>query len=164
MSTVTLAAANAFLRFGVSCSSQRDDDWVSGRMTPTWAPPPAAGAELVGAAAAEEEVAAALGGGAALEVAATAGLDDAAAGVDFLLLQPTMPSPATAEIAISLIAVLFMHEPLYWDGRKAWLPCVQLVCGAQHQLLWRTTYARRAARRKGERSQTRVRNGSVTST
>ncbi|HEY8729440.1 MAG TPA: hypothetical protein VIL94_07630, partial [Acidothermaceae bacterium] len=55
-----------------------------------------------------------------------------------LLLQPAMPSPATAEIAISLIAVLFMHDPLYWDGRKAWLPRVQLVvahniscCGAQ---------------------------------
>ena len=102
-------------------------------------PPPAA----AGALAALDEVGAAAG---ALVVAAAAGAlaagvddDDVAGVVDFLLLQPAMPSPATAEIAISLIAVLFMHDPLYWDGRKAWLPRVQLVvahniscCGAQH--------------------------------
>ena len=108
--------------------------------------PPAAAGVLAAGAEAEDE--AALGGAAALVVAATAGLD-ATAGVDFLLLQPAMPSPATAEIARSLIAVLFMHDPLYWDGRKAWLPCVQLVCGAQHQLLWRTTYAREVPGERG---------------
>ncbi|HEY8730177.1 MAG TPA: hypothetical protein VIL94_11380, partial [Acidothermaceae bacterium] len=93
---------------------------MSGRITPTVPPPAAAGAlaalDEVGAAAGALVVAAAAG-------ALAAGVDDDVAGVvDFLLLQPAMPSPATAEIAISLMAVLFMHDPLYWDGRKAWLP------------------------------------------
>src|ERR671939_1096371 len=41
MSALTPAASNACCRYGLSNDSQRADDWVSGRITPTWAPPPA---------------------------------------------------------------------------------------------------------------------------
>src|SRR5512141_1686477 len=41
MSTLTLASSNAFCRYGLSKASQRTEDWVSGRITPTWAPPEA---------------------------------------------------------------------------------------------------------------------------
>src|SRR5664279_1727479 len=149
MSTLTPAASNAFLRFGVSCCSHRDDDWVSGRMTPTCAPPPAAGA-LETAAAAALVVAAA-----GADVAA-AGADEAGvAVVDFLLLQPAMPSPATAATATSLIAVLFMHDPLCFlgAGRAALQDCPVVV---------RDNICRGSGLRKGHGGDLCVRNGSVT--
>src|SRR3954454_21523109 len=46
MSALTPAASNACWRYGLSNDSQRAEDCVSGRITPTWAPPPAADAEL----------------------------------------------------------------------------------------------------------------------
>src|SRR5919199_1771463 len=42
MSALTPAAVNACCRYGLSNDSQRADDCVSGRITPTWAPPPPA--------------------------------------------------------------------------------------------------------------------------
>src|ERR671932_1469711 len=51
MSALTPAASNACCRYGLSNDSHRADDCVSGRITPTWAPP-AAGAEDDDAAAA----------------------------------------------------------------------------------------------------------------
>src|SRR5450432_1997847 len=134
MSDLKPAAANAFVRAGRSAVSQRTDDWVSGRITPMV--PPAAGAldaaaALVGAGAALVATGAELvAAGAALVVAAGA-LD---AAVDaFLLLQPAMPSPATAATATSLIAVLFMHDPLLLPGRRTWCPAgLPSCCRAQH--------------------------------
>src|SRR5450755_865932 len=158
MSTLTPAASNAFLRFGVSCCSQRDDDWVSGRMTPTCAPPPAAGAVELGAAGALEVGAAGalVVAAAGADVAAAAGVDEAgAAEVDFLLLQPAMPSPATAATATSLIAVLFMHDPLCFlgAGRAALQDCPVVV---------RDNICRGSGLRKGHGGDLCVRNGSVT--
>src|SRR3954447_19983691 len=46
MSALTPAASNACWRYGLSNDSQRAEDCVSGRITPTWAPPPAADDEL----------------------------------------------------------------------------------------------------------------------
>src|SRR3954453_6365325 len=46
MSALTPAASNACCRYGLSNDSHRCDDCVSGRITPTCAPPPAADEEL----------------------------------------------------------------------------------------------------------------------
>jgi hypothetical protein len=99
-------------------------------MTPTWAPPAAAGALELAAGAGAELVAAV---GAELVAAAGADDDGVVAVDDFLLLQPAMPSPATAATATSLIAVLFMHDPLLLPGRRTWCPAgLPSCCGAQH--------------------------------
>src|SRR3954468_2294548 len=42
MSALTPAASNACWRYGLSNDSHRAEDCVSGRITPTWAPPPPA--------------------------------------------------------------------------------------------------------------------------
>jgi hypothetical protein len=63
---------------------------------------------------------------------AAGGVDEAAV-LAFLLLQPATPSPATAATATSLIAVLFMHDPLLLPGRKTFCPAgLPSCCGAQH--------------------------------
>src|SRR4051794_41544798 len=54
MSAFTPASSNAFCRYGLSKDSHRADDCVSGRITPTWAPPPAAGEEDAAAPALED--------------------------------------------------------------------------------------------------------------
>src|SRR6185437_3203984 len=139
MSALMPAAANALLSAGRSAVSQRVEDWVSGRITPTV--PPAAGALDAGAAGADDA-------GAAGALVAVAGADVAAAGalvaaagaleaggaeVFLLLLQPAIPSPATAATAMSLIAVLFMHGPLFAPGRRTWCPTgLPSCCAAQH--------------------------------
>src|SRR5690348_16668665 len=46
MSDLMPAASNACFRYGLSNDSHRCDDCVSGRITPTWAPPPPAEDEL----------------------------------------------------------------------------------------------------------------------
>src|SRR5665213_1085708 len=136
MSALMPAAENALFRAGRLAVSHRVDDWVSGRITPTVAPV-AAGALEAGAddaagalvAAAGADVAAA----GALVVAATAGAELVGAVVFLLLLQPAIPSPATAATAMSLIAVLFMHDPLFAPGRRTWCPTgLPSCCAAQH--------------------------------
>ena len=100
----------------------------------------AAGVEAAGAAELRRAGSRAGGGG---------GVDDAGLGVDFLLLQPAMPSPATAATAMSLIAVLFMHDPLLRPG--AGPGCPRPIVLRTNQLLWRTTYDRRLRQRRGNR-------------
>src|SRR5450432_275459 len=133
MSALMPASANALVRAGRSAVSQRVDDCVSGRITPTLPPAAAAGA-LDAAAGALDAAAGALVVAAAGAELAAAGVDEAAGvAVDFLLLQPAMPSPATAATATSLIAVLFMHDPLLLPGRRTCCPAgLPSCCGGQH--------------------------------
>src|ERR1019366_354339 len=127
MSGLMPAAVNALVRFGRSWSSQREEDWVSGRITPTCAPPPVGALEEAAGAGVEAA-------GAGVDEAAAGGVELAAAGAAFfLLLQPAMASPATAATATSLIAVLFMHGPLLIPGRRTWCPAgLPSCCRAQH--------------------------------
>src|SRR5665213_3770999 len=138
MSALMPAAENALFRAGRSAVSHRVDDWVSGRITPTVAPDAAgaleatAGADVAGAGALLVAAAGADVAAAGALVAATGALE--AAGAAFLLLlQPAIPSPATAATAMSLIAVLFMHDPLFAPGRRTWCPTgLPSCCAAQH--------------------------------
>jgi hypothetical protein len=89
-----------------------------------------AGADEEAAAGALEEAAAA----GALEEAAAAGAELLGEELPelLLLLQPTMPKPATAATAVSRIAVLYIQNPLS-PGRKAPVPY------GTARLLWQTT-------------------------
>src|SRR6185312_1183510 len=91
MSALMPASANAFCRAGRSAVSQRVDDWVSGRITPT--EPPAAvpppDAELDGLPPVEGVL------------AGVVAVGDVVVPEFLLLLHPAMPRPATAATAAS---------------------------------------------------------------
>src|SRR5690348_15791454 len=147
MSALMPASWNAFCSAGRSAVSQRVDDWVSGRITPTVplaVPPPPLlddGAALLLLPPVDAEVDA-------------AGELEAREPVFLLLLHPAMPRPATAATAASRIAVLFMQVPF---GSRA-----RSLCPAGRPVVVRHNICTTGPRRKRVHGSRTVRNASVT--